>query len=175
MLMASVRNKARSGKSESNRVARGLLGIAAIMERVARPALGKRGFAAGQIIGRWDEIVGRDLATVSVPDKIHFERGHNSNGTLYLRVASGAAATLIQPQASAIIERVNTFLGPGTIKRIKVSQGPLATIKTTRTWPEPPPLSEESIAAAEREISVPESTPLRKALARLGARIKTRC
>jgi len=144
------------------------------MERVARPVLGKRGFAAGQIIGRWAEIVGRDLADVSVPDKIHFDRGHKSNGTLHLRVASGAAATLIQPQASAIIERVNTFLGPGTIKKIKVRQGPLATTQAKRSRPETLPLSKESIAAAEHEISALESKPLRKALARLGARLKAR-
>lgn len=161
-------------KAVSDRTSRGLLGIAALTERVARPVLGKRGFSAGQVIGRWAEIVGAELAASTAPERVQFDRGARINGTLHLRVASGAAAALIQPQVPLIIERVNGFLGPGAINTIKVTQGPLPRRYVKNPVPRTRAITETALAEAETEIGHLESDSVRQALARLGARLKAR-
>ena len=163
-----------SENAVSDRTSRGLLGIAALTERVARPVLGKRGFSAGQVIGRWTEIVGAELAASTSPERVQFHRGARANGTLHLRVASGAAAALVQPQVPLIIERVNGFLGPNAISDIKVTQGPLPHRYTKTPTLRTRAISSEALADAETEVGALDSDPLRHALARLGARLKER-
>jgi hypothetical protein len=168
------RKKDPTHNTPPERISRGLLGVATITDRIARPVLGKRGFASGQVIGRWPEIVGDDLAAATAPEKVQFERGGRSAGTLYLRVSSGAAATLIQLQVPTIIERVNAYLGPGAISRIKVNQGPLPKSSATKHPPQATPIQEEDLAAADSDIGALGSEPVRAALVRLGARLKAR-
>jgi hypothetical protein len=170
----SPKRKGRDKTAAPERIARGLLGVAALTDRIARPVLGKRGFSAGQVIGRWVEIVGPELAASSAPDRVQFDRGARTGGTLHLRVASGAAAALIQPQTPLIVERVNGFLGPDTIRHIKVAQGPLPQRYLKRPVPRVRQITEEALADAEREIGTLDSDPVRQALARLGARLKER-
>ncbi|MDG2244447.1 MAG: DciA family protein [Rhodospirillaceae bacterium] len=157
-----------------DRTSRGLLGIAALTERVARPVLGKRGFSAGQVIGRWTELVGAELAASTSPERVQFHRGARVNGTLYLRVASGAAAALVQPQVPLIIERLNGFLGPNAISDIKVTQGPLPHRYTKTPVPRTRAISSEALADAETEVGALGSDALRNSLARLGARLRER-
>ena len=167
------KKKGRTPDAPPKHIARGLLGVATLTERIARPALGKRGFAAGQVIGRWTDIVGTELAAATIPEKVQFDRGARTGGTLHLRVSSGAAAALIQPQTPIIIERVNTFLGAGTINRIKVTQGPLPRHRTPKPITKAVPLADDDLAAIESEIGLRGSDHVRAALARLGARLKT--
>lgn len=148
--------------------------MAALTERVARPVLGKRGFAAGQVIGRWPEIVGAELALSTSPERVQFERGARTDGTLHLRVASGGAAVLIQPQIPLIIDRVNGFLGADAIGRIKIVQGPLSQRHQTKPMIKSKPISAEELSDSEAAIGPLESPELRQALARLGARLKKR-
>jgi hypothetical protein len=81
---------------------------------------------------------------------------------------------LIQPQTPLIVERVNGFLGPDTIRHIKVAQGPLPQRYLKRPVPRVRQITEEALADAEREIGTLDSDPVRQALARLGARLKER-
>jgi hypothetical protein len=173
-MAAGSEKKGRTPKAPPERIARGLLGLAALTERIARPILGKRGFAAGQVIGRWPEIVGADLAAATAPERVQFDRGARTGGTLHLLVASGAAAVLIHPQTPIIIDRVNAFLGAGTISHIKVTQGPLPHRHTITSQQKATPLKEDDIAAANSKIGPLGSEPVRAALARLGARLKSR-
>ncbi len=156
------------------RIARGLLGMAALTERVARPVLGRQGQAAAQVFGRWPEIVGPSLAAVSAPEKVQRARGNGGGATLYLRVSSGAAAAMIQPQTPQILQRVNAYLGPGAVKHIKVTQGPLSLIPRRPAPRASVPLNDADIAAAEETLTQVGSEPVRHALARLGARLKAR-
>ena len=158
----------------TQRVQRGLLGVGALTERIARPILGKRGFASGQVIGRWSEIVGAELAAATAPERIQFERGARTGGTLHLRVASGAAAVLIQPHSQVIIDRVNAYLGMGTVARIKVSQGPLRRITDSKSKLKADPISDNDLVKANEKIGNLESKQVKSALAKLGARLNTR-
>lgn len=168
------KRKAPAKTAAPERTSRGLLGIAALTERVTRPVMGKRGFSAGQVIARWAEIVGAELAASTAPERVQFNRGARSNGVLHLRVASGAAAALIQPQTPLIIERVNDFLGPSTISQVKVTQGPLPRRYETRPVPRTKPIPNDALVEAEATIGEMGSDSLKRALARLGARLKER-
>jgi len=140
------------------RIARGPIRIAGLAARAARPALGKRGFAAAEILTHWPSIVGPELAAFACPIEIKFPRGKNAGAVLHLRIASGAAATLLQMKTPTILARVNGFMGYGAVASVQVAQGPLPR-------PRPAPL-----ALVVREAP----TTLDDALAKLRAAVEQR-
>ena len=138
------------------------------------------GRGAGALEPRWREIVGDRLARVTRPQKL--TRGKAGpdgarGGTLELRVA-GPAALLVQHQSAEILERVNLFLGPGSVERLRISQGPVKPLtspaaRPTRAERQAPPLD----AAAEAELARSiEAAPdrLKSALSRLGREVLVR-
>lgn len=128
------------------------------------------GRGAGALEPRWREIVGDQLARVTRPQKLTKARG-GSGGTLELRVA-GPAALLVQHQSADILARVNLFLGPGAVDKLRIAQGPVqplpqmaASKKGARRRIDP------LDAAAEAELTKSvEAAPagLKAALANLG-------
>ncbi len=125
---------------------------------------------------RWTEIAGQTLARRTEPNKLTTPRG-GGGATLELRVA-GPAATLVQHQAPDILARVNLFLGPGAVVKLRIVQGPLrgapareaAVTNAARRRPKGP-----LDAAAEQRLSedlagFPEGR-LKQALARLGREV----
>jgi len=135
-------------------------------------SLKAQGFASTEIIARWADIVGAEIAAHSEPMKIAWPRAINEDSpepaTLVLRV-EGPAALEIQHLSAVILERVNRFFGWQAIGRIALRQAPLRR----REPPTPPPPLDPEIAARIAE-SLPtiEDEDLRQALARLGAAIK---
>jgi hypothetical protein len=140
-----------------------------------KPCLGetfaRQGFAAGDIVTHWAEIVGREVAAHAEPMKMQWPRHDPEAGegaTLVLRV-EGPAAIEIQHQSDLILERVNRFFGWRAVKRIAIRQAPLAR----RTPPRAPakPSAEATAAAAARLPDIADEG-LRQALARLSVAIK---
>ena len=135
-------------------------------------SLKAHGFASTEIIGRWADIAGPEIAAHSEPMKINWPRAMNEHApepaTLVLRV-EGPAALEIQHLSAVILERVNRFFGWQAIGRIALRQAPLRR----RALPTPPPPLDPEVAARIAE-SLPaiEDAGLRQALARLGAAIK---
>ena len=131
----------------------------------------KQGFASAELVTRWTEIVGADIAARSEPIKIRWVRPADGDerepGTLILRV-EGPAAIEIQHSTGVICERVNQFLGWRAIARVALRQAPLrrATRKTIRT--------SDPVAVARLAETLPDITDdeLRQALARLGTAVK---
>jgi len=107
------------------RLAKGMVRLANFSVRAAKPALGKRGFGAAEILTHWETIVGPELSAYACPLEIKFPRGKNAGATLHLRIASGAAATLLHMKTPTILARVNGFLGYGAVSALQVAQGPL--------------------------------------------------
>ena len=130
----------------------------------------KFGRSAGTLEPRWREIVGDRLARVTRPQKLTRGKG-GAGGTLELRVA-GPAALLVQHQSEDILARVNLFLGPGSVDRLRIAQGPVKPPSdlarpVNRIGPAAAPLS----AAAEAELDAslaPAPDGLKAALQRLG-------
>lgn len=135
-------------------------------------ALRSQGFASAEIIARWGDIVGPEIAAHSEPAKINWPRGVGDEapepGTLVLRV-EGPAAIEIQHLAAVILERVNRFFGWQAIGRIALRQAPLRRREPPVAPPPPDPAVAERIAADLPQI---EDETLRQALARLGAAVK---
>jgi predicted nucleic acid-binding Zn ribbon protein len=72
--------------------------------------------AAGSMFGRWDEIVGPELAAHTRPDSF-------AAGELTVIADSTAWATQVRLLAAALVRRLNAELGDGAVRRVKV-RGP---------------------------------------------------
>ena len=145
--------------------------MARLLDRLTRPVLGKRGFAAASIIARWPEIVGVELSRFALPMEVKFPRGRNAGATLLLRVSSSAAATMLTHKAPVIIARVNRFFGYEAVGRIEANHGPLPKPAASPPPPAPNPEIPADVAAQTAEIS---SDDVRNALQKLGARLQHR-
>jgi hypothetical protein len=151
---------------------------------VAGKIIGKsfvqQGFGSAELVTRWTEIVGVDIARHSEPIKIQWARpvppssprgersgGMQEPGTLLLRV-EGPAAIEIQHLTNVICDRVNQFLGWRAVARIRLQQAPLRRGQGSKTR------APDLVAAARIAASLPEiaDEDLRQALARLGAAVK---
>ena len=130
-----------------------------------------QGFASTEIISRWTDIVGSEIAAHSEPIKISWPRPIGDEApepaTLVLRV-EGPAALEIQHLSAVILERVNRFFGWQAIGRIALRQAPLHRRE------QPPRREPDPAAAARIAEALPEvkDDDLRQALGRLGAAIK---
>lgn len=132
-----------------------------------------QGFASAEILSRWTDIVGTEIAASSEPLKINWPRptGREEQpepATLILRV-EGPAALEVQHQTAVILERVNRFFGWQAIGRIALRQAPLRRRSPARRRPASDPAAAAQVADALPGI---EDEPLREALGRLGAAIK---
>jgi hypothetical protein len=131
----------------------------------------RQGFASSEIVSRWTEIVGREIAEHSEPLKIQWPRGEpdtGASGTLVLRV-EGPAAIEVQHLSGVILERVNRFFGWPAVGRLALRQAPLS-----RRAGKKAPSRLDPAVTAEVAARLPESLDgdLRQALARLGAAVK---
>ena len=97
--------------------------------------LKSQGFASAEILARWAEIAGPEIAAHSEPIKISWPRRPDEEtaepATLVLRV-EGPAALEIQHLSAVILERVNRFFGWQAIGRIALRQAPLAPPRQAR-------------------------------------------
>ena len=136
---------------------------------VAKP-LGKRGFAAAALVADWATIVGPAMANSTLPLRVVFPRGERNQGTLHLKVASGAMALQMQHLGPLIIERVNTHFGYRAVAQLALVQGPVPR----RAAPVPAPRDETGgevdPALADMIAALPDEE-LKKALAGLGRQL----
>ncbi|MGB6662128.1 MAG: DciA family protein [Xanthobacteraceae bacterium] len=142
-----------------------------IAGKIVGESFRRQGFASAELVTRWREIVGAEIAACSEPLKIQWQRTVQGDdpepGTLVLRV-EGPTAIEIQHFATLICERVNQFLGWRAVGRLALRQAPLrrGTSKKTRAAD---PAAAARIAETLSDIG---DDGLKEALARLGAAIK---
>ena len=146
--------------------------LSVLLSDVFSDAYGKQGFAARELVTRWAEIAGPEVAAHSEPLKIQWPRpveGQNQvPATLILRV-EGPMALEIQHASDAILQRVNRFFGWQAIGKIALRQAPLSRPKIRKTVTPIDPVLIEREAAT---LGTVEDDELRQSLARLGAAIK---
>ena len=146
--------------------------LSVLLSDVFSDAYAKQGFAARELVTRWAEIAGAEIAAHSQPLKIQWprpvERQPQEAATLVLRV-EGPMALEIQHASDVILQRVNRFFGWNAIGRLALRQAPLSR----RDGPNHPPAPDAAAVAKVAEtLSAVEDDELRSALARLGASIK---
>lgn len=141
-----------------------------LLGKLVGDAFARQGFASAELVTRWDDIVGQEIAAHSEPIKLQWPRrvdGEDSEaGTLVLRV-EGPAAIEIQHLAALICERVNRFLGWRAVGRLALRQAPLRR-RQIRARRKMDPAATAPIAENLSDIKDEE---LRQALARLGAAV----
>jgi len=146
--------------------------LSVLLSDVFSAAYAKQGFAARELVTRWSDIAGPEVAAHSEPLKIQWPRPVEGQpqepATLVLRV-EGPAALEIQHLSAVILERVNRFFGWQAIGRIALRQAPLRRREPPTP---PPPLDPEVTARIAASLPAIEDETLRQALARLGAAIK---
>ena len=128
--------------------------------------LGRRGFAGTQVAAEWPSIVGQQLADRTLPERVVHAPGRRGDGTLHVRIASGALAVELQHLEPLIVERINTYFGYRAITRLKLKHAPIPQ----RTNDSAPAriLAADDAMTVDRSVSSIEDPTLRQALRNLG-------
>jgi len=146
--------------------------LSVLLSDVFSEAYAKQGFAARELVTRWAEIAGPDIARHAEPLRMQWPRPVEAQpqepATLVLRV-EGPAALEIQHKSDVLLERVNRFFGWHAVGRLALRQAPLSR-RDRPTRPRPPDPKE--VADVAKTLSAVEDEALKDALARLGAAIK---
>lgn len=143
-----------------------------LLQKCLSPTLARQGFASTELVTRWREIAGEEIAAHAEPFRISWPRGAQADAaspaTLVLRV-EGPAAIEIQHLSGIILERVNRFFGWRAIGKIVLRQAPL-TRPRQRPAPAAAPSAEATAQVAATLTDIADED-LRQALARLGAAV----
>lgn len=146
--------------------------LSSLLGDVYGEVFARQGFASRELVTRWREIAGPEVAAHSEPTKIQWPRPIEGQppeaATLVLRV-EGPMALEIQHSSDTIIARVNQFFGWNAVGRIALRQAPLSRPKPRRVLKKPDPAA---IASEAKTLGDVADDDLREALARLGAAIK---
>jgi hypothetical protein len=146
--------------------------LSVLLSDVFSDAYARQGFAARELVTRWAEIAGPEIAAHAEPLKIQWPRPVEGQpqepATLVLRV-DGPMALEIQHGSDVILQRVNRFFGWNAVGRLALRQAPLVRRKTPKAPSAP---DAEAVAEVAKSLSAVEDEDLRAALARLGASIK---
>ncbi len=146
--------------------------LSVLLSDVFADVYAKQGFAARELVTRWAEIAGPEIARHSEPLKIQWPRPVEGQpqepATLVLRV-EGPAALEIQHASDVILQRVNRFFGWSAVGRLALRQAPLSRRDrpSARRAPDP-----KAVAKVAETLAAVDDEELRNALARLGASIK---
>lgn len=162
--------------------------VASFVPTITEKAFEKHGFAAASLILDWAQIVGRELASCTRPERLKWPRriagststeaeAHGRPGaTLVLRV-DAARALELEYRRAHIVERINGYFGYCAIAEVRLVQEADPSVFTTS---EPPRSPGASMRGA---TSVPAPLPpdlvsiaddqLRDALARLARSVRS--
>lgn len=140
------------------------------VSKVMRPLSKKYGGGSSALaLGRiWPEIMGERWSKISTP--VRFIGGRQ--GRTLVISAPGAAASLIMAASGPIIDRLNTHLGPGHVRNIKVVQSKMRTdgarVKTQRG------LRPTEAETLRQSLDKVQSEDLKAALEKLGRGVMTK-
>src|SRR5207302_9855685 len=103
--------------------------LSVLLSDVFSDAYAKQGFAARELVTRWSEIAGPEIAAHSEPLKIQWPRPVEGQpqepATLVLR-GEGPMALEIQHASDIIWQRSNRFFGWCAVERMALGQAPWA-------------------------------------------------
>lgn len=131
-------------------------------------AMKQAGFAATEVVTRWEEIVGPELSRHSAPIKLAWQRRRDGidapePGTLHVQV-SAPFALEIQYLQPVILERVNAFFGWRCAAGMRITRVPMVA-KAKPRGPKRLPADEERLRMVTEGIT---DAKLKTALERLG-------
>src|SRR2546430_389118 len=137
--------------------------LSVLLRDVFSDAYAKQGFAARELVTRWADIAGPEIAAHSEPLKMQWPRPVEGQpqepATLILRV-EGPMALEIQHSSDVILQRVNRFFGWSAVGRLALRQAPLS--RRNRPTPSRAP-DPKSVADVAETLSAVEDQELRAA------------
>ncbi len=146
--------------------------LSTLLGGVFSDVFAKQGFASRELVTRWAEIAGPEIARHSEPLKMQWPRPVEGQpqepATLVLRV-EGPMALEIQHMSDVILQRVNRFLGWNAVGKLALRQAPLSQPLARKAPPAP---DAAAVARVAETLGTIEDDDLRAALARLGTAIK---
>src|SRR2546428_10184972 len=146
--------------------------LSVLLSDVFSDAYAKQGFAARELVTRWADIAGPEIAAHSEPLKMQWPRPVEGQpqepATLILRV-EGPAALEIQHSSDVILQRVNRFFGWSAVGRLALRQAPLSRRKGPAPSRVPDP---KSVGKVAETLSAGEEEGMRAAPARLGGAVQ---
>ena len=154
-------------KTDDDRRRYGMVSIAVPAGQVTRPIFGKHGFAGGALVVDWPAIVGSAVASHTLPMRIRFPPKERAEGTLMIKVDSGAFALEVQHLEPLILERINGYFGWKAVARLKLMQGPLPDARG-KSRSKPSPSAQTLTPDLEARLAQVEDPDLREILTRLG-------
>lgn len=147
--------------------------VGSFVPGLTKKAFEKFGFATATLLTDWTQIVGAEIASATVPERLKWPRGpagdfsddedgERKGATLTLRV-DPARALDVEYRARQIIDRINAYFGYRAVEALRLIQAPLRQEKNT------PCARAGSRPAASAGPGVPttDEERLRAALARL--------
>jgi hypothetical protein len=140
----------------------GARSVSDIAAKLGGAALRRHGFVQDRLVSQWDQLVGPNFSSMSLPVKLGFPPNQKRGGTLTVRI-EGPLATQFAHVQDVILERLNVFFGYRAVERIRLVQGdvprrePRVAQRPASTMP--PPL----------EVAQLADGPLKAALIQLAA------
>jgi hypothetical protein len=138
---------------------------------LTKASFARYGFAYGELLSRWPEIVGQNLSQYCDPERIKWPRGvgeidQKHGGTLHIRAEPGRSLEL-QHQTHHIIERINQFYGYGAVTSVKIIQSHEPVRKPLKNKNNI--LDAQTECALAAELAAVSDEKLRAALQKLGS------
>src|ERR1700692_4026499 len=146
--------------------------LSVLLSEVFSDAYAKQGFAARELVTRWAEIAGAEVAAHSEPLKIQWPRpveGQAQEPATLGSWVEGPSALEIQAASDAIRHGVHRSFGWSAVGRLALRQAPLSRRDRPKASRAP---DARAVAKVAETLSAVEDEQLRAALARLGASIK---
>ncbi len=169
-------------KSKASYSPKGALSLDTLFPKLTKQIFENYGFSTARLIADWPAIIGPDLASSTLPEKLKWPHGspnfideqeHSGNfkqqpkgATLVLRV-EGPRSIEVQFGAGQIIERINSYFGYRAVTELRIIQAPVPK-------PAPKPIKLEEIDASDLTQDLPniKNKALRDALYRMAQGVK---
>lgn len=113
------------------------MAVAKNIRPLVRKILGKNGIMQVEVLSRWEEIAGPDLAAYSFPEKIEFRANQRSGGIVHLLVPSGAFALELQHRERQILAKINAYFGYSAFSSLRIRQDSEIRFEEFRKIPAP--------------------------------------
>ena len=145
-----------------------------LMQSDIRRAGESRGFSVSKLLTHWTEIMGEDIAAISVPVNVRY--GRQGLGATLTLLTTGANAPILEMQKERIRERANACYGYNAISKVTITQTSAAGFSDGQVAfkhkDSPVPQISAQISGEAREmVDTVDNDNLKQALERLGQNI----
>jgi hypothetical protein len=128
-------------------------------------ALSRAGFSDPTLILRWGEIAGAEIARIAQPIKL----SEGAAGAVLTLRAEPGASVFLQHESRALCGRINNFLGPDAVARLRFVDGAV----TQRTNRPPSPRRNAHLSPDDPAVAFQAKDSLKEAVMKLAKARKT--